>query len=244
MKALNFRNIANIVLISIILILSYLEIDTIDKESNGFVLIGIIDALVVLLLVINLLSRKTIVKEVEVIKEVYVNDDSVESIDNTEIFEMIEDKEETKELIITSKNKEQNSENYVEKQLINLAKQLNIAQAVFYLKSEDNIFKPISTYAYYSEKEISNVEEGDGIIGQAIKDKKMLSIDDIPDGYITILSGLGKGNPKSLLIVPAIIDNSVVAVAEIASLNEFTENDKNIINESVNKISENIINVH
>ena len=244
MKALNFRNIANVVLIATILALSYLEIDTINKDSNGFVFIGIIDAIVVLLLIINLFSKRTIIKEVEVVKEVYVNDDNIESNENTEIFEMIEDKEETKNLIITSKQKEQNLENYVEKQLINISKQFDIAQAVFYLKNEEDTFEPISTYAYYSENEISNVVEGDGIIGQAIKDRKMLSIDDIPDGYITILSGLGNGNPKSLLIVPALIDNNVVAVVEVASLNEFTEDDKNIINESVNKISDNIINVH
>ena len=241
MKALNFRNIANIVLITIILALSYLEVDTIIKDSNGYVLIGVIDALVVLLLIINLLSRKTIIKEVEVVKEVYINEENIES---TEIFEMIDDKAENKSLIITSKEKEQNSENYVETQLINLSKQLDIAQAVFYLKNNEGVFAPISSYAYYSDTDAENVIEGEGIIGQAIKDKKMLSIDDIPDGYITILSGLGKGNPKSLLIVPALIDNKVVAVAEIASLNNFTEDDKSIINESVNKIAENIINVH
>jgi len=244
MKALNFKNIANIVLIMTILLLSYMEANTINKNSNGIMFIGIIDALVVLLLIINLVYKKTIIKEVEIIKEVYVNNDNVEINENTEVFEMIEDKEKIKSLIITSKQKEQKLENYVEKQLINLAKQFNIAQAVFYLKNENGIYEPISTYAYYSDDEINNIEEGDGIIGQAIKDKKMLSIDDIPDGYITILSGLGNGNPKSLLIVPALIDDNVVAVAEVASLNEFTEDDKNIINESVNKISENIINVH
>ena len=242
MKALNFRNIANIVLIIMILVLSYLEVDTINKNSNGVMLIGIIDVLVVLSLIINLFYKRTVIKEV--VKEVYVNDDNIDSSESTEIFEIIEDKEESQNLIITSKTKEQNLENYVEKQLSNLAKQFDIAQAVFYLKNDKGIYEPIGTYAYYSENEIKGIEEGDGIIGQAIKDKKMLSIDDIPDGYITILSGLGSGNPKSLLIVPALIDDNVVAVAEVASFNEFSEEDKNIINESVNKISENIINVH
>jgi two-component system chemotaxis sensor kinase CheA len=242
MKTLSYRNIANIVLIIMILVLSYLEVDTINKNSNGIMLIGVIDALVVLLLVINLLSKRTIVKEV--VKEVYVNDTNIETGENTEIFEMLDDKEETNNLVITSKEKDQNPENYVEKQLINLSKQINIAQAVFYIKNDNNIFEPISTYAFYSENEISSIKEGEGIIGQAIKDKKMLSIDEIPDGYITIISGLGSGNPKSLLIVPALIDNNVVAVAEIASLNKFTEEQKNIINEAINKISANIINVH
>jgi len=241
MSVLNFRNISNIILISVILILSYLEIDTIIKDSNGLIFIGVIDVLVIILLIVNLFSRKTVIKEVEVVKEVFVNDENTEG---TEIFEMIEDKEESRNLIVTSKDESQNNENYTETQLINMSKQFDFAQAVFYLKNEDEEFVPISTYAFYSDNTPETITEGDGILGQAIKDKKMLCIDDIPDGYITVLSGLGKGNPRSLLIVPAIIDNKVVAVAEIASLNEFNEEVKNIINESVNKIAENIINVH
>lgn len=239
MKILNFRNITNIVLIAAILGLSYLESDLLNANGNGLVILGIIDALVILLLLVNIFSRKTVVKEIEVVKEVYVNDEN----DDSQVFEMIEDNEERKSLVITSKGESQNLENYIENQLVNLSKEYDFAQAVFYVKDDNNSFNPVSYYAYYSDEEPTSIIEGDGIIGQSIKDKKMLSIDDIPEGYITILSGLGKGNPKSLLIVPALIDNNVIAVAEIASLSDFTKEDKYLIQESISEIAKNIINV-
>lgn len=241
MKISYFKNIANIILITLILGLSYLETNAIIKDSNGLLLISIIDVLVIVLLIINLFVRKTVVKEVEVVKEVFVNEDN---IDSSEVFEIIDDKTEIKKTGISLMDKDEKVDSYIEKQLINISKQVDIAQAVFYLKNDMNEYEPKSTYAYYSEEKPKNIKEGDGIIGQAIKDKKMLSIDDIPDGYITILSGLGKGNPKSLLIIPAVIDNKVIAVAEFASLNLFTDENKNYINESVNEIAKNIINVH
>ncbi len=43
----------------------------------------------------------------------------------------------------------------------------------------------------------------DGLLGRAVADKRQSLIDDVPEGYLTIGSGLGQGQPRHLTISPA-----------------------------------------
>jgi signal transduction histidine kinase/CheY-like chemotaxis protein/CHASE3 domain sensor protein len=59
------------------------------------------------------------------------------------------------------------------------------------------------------------VRPGDGLVGQAAKDKRALRVRDVPAGYLPISSGIGKGTPDELVVVPASIDGVVHAVLEL-----------------------------
>src|ERR1700721_3279060 len=59
------------------------------------------------------------------------------------------------------------------------------------------------------------VRPGDGLVGQAAKDKRALRVRDVPAGYLPISSGIGKGTPNELAVVPASIDGVVHAVLEL-----------------------------
>ena len=59
------------------------------------------------------------------------------------------------------------------------------------------------------------VRPGDGLVGQAAKDKRALRVRDVPAGYLPISSGIGKGTPNELVVVPASIDGVVHAVLEL-----------------------------
>jgi signal transduction histidine kinase/CheY-like chemotaxis protein/CHASE3 domain sensor protein len=59
------------------------------------------------------------------------------------------------------------------------------------------------------------VRPGDGLVGQAAKDKRALRVRDVPAGYLPISSGIGKGTPSELVVVPASIDGVVQAVLEL-----------------------------
>jgi PAS domain S-box-containing protein len=58
---------------------------------------------------------------------------------------------------------------------------------------------------------------GEGLIGAAAMEKKGYYTDRIPDGYLNITSGLGKANPRYLLIEPLIWNKQVFGIVEIAS---------------------------
>ncbi|MDB6077730.1 MAG: signal transduction histidine kinase [Akkermansiaceae bacterium] len=59
---------------------------------------------------------------------------------------------------------------------------------------------------------------GEGLLGRAVVDKTLQRIDDVPEGYLRISSGLGEGLPRHLVILPALADHSVNAVIELGFL--------------------------
>lgn len=111
---------------------------------------------------------------------------------------------------------------YTEKLLSNFAKEFDIVQGLFYLKEKDSeVFKNISKYAYFGEDEPQDFKTGESLSGQVAKNKTILYLDDIPDNYVTILSGLGTSSPKNLLILPIIINDVTIGILELASFKEF-----------------------
>lgn len=108
--------------------------------------------------------------------------------------------------------------------LTGIAKEFNIVQGLFFVKnSKDEVFELQGRYAYFSEENPHDFREGEGLSGQVAKSQTVLNVSEIPEGYITILSGLGKGYPKHLIIIPTVWDNQCNGVLELASFEEFSE---------------------
>jgi len=113
-------------------------------------------------------------------------------------------------------------EDYSEKILQNLAKQFNLVLGVFYLKNEKtSVFQPVSTYAWASESPPASFIIGEGLTGQVAKNRIQMKVDNIPEGYIKVLSGLGSGSPQNLLIIPLLLNKETIGIIEIASFMEF-----------------------
>src|ERR1700733_1728333 len=62
---------------------------------------------------------------------------------------------------------------------------------------------------------LDTVRPGDGLVGQAARDNRALRVRDVPAGYLPISSGIGRGTPNELVVVPAGIDGVVHAVLEL-----------------------------
>lgn len=101
---------------------------------------------------------------------------------------------------------------------------LGASVGVFYLVTAAQELQLIASYAYTHRKNLSNkFKPGEGLIGQALLEKKILVVDDLPEDYLLVGSGLGSAASKSILIVPIMMDGKVFAVMELATLKEFTE---------------------
>jgi len=51
----------------------------------------------------------------------------------------------------------------------------------------------------------------------------MISISEVPDDYLSFHTSFGKGTPANILIAPLLINESLIGVAELASLEEFND---------------------
>lgn len=60
------------------------------------------------------------------------------------------------------------------------------------------------------------IHKGEGLAGQAWQESRTIYINEVPNDYVHITSGLGKSNPKSILIVPLKLNEAVFGVLEIA----------------------------
>ncbi len=131
----------------------------------------------------------------------------------------------------------ESQEAFTEKLLSNIAKKHDIVQAIFFKKHTDNSeFSFLASYAYFSEETPKNFTEGETLPGQVAKNKVTLNLSEVPEDYITIVSGLGEGSPNHLLLVPILnTSNECEGVLELASFKPF-DKDKVKIFEALGQI--------
>ena len=112
-----------------------------------------------------------------------------------------------------------------EKILKNLALEFEIVQGIFFvLNNETDKFTPAASYACNFERLSPDFALGEGITGQAVSDRKILEILNLPESYSPVISGLGKGKARYLYIIPLIHEKKSLAVIEISCFKEIEKN--------------------
>ncbi len=98
-------------------------------------------------------------------------------------------------------------------------------------------FKLLATYAIYvHEDELVEFDLGEGLIGQAGQTGKNIYLDNLPEGFLSVKTGLGRSDPGYLLIIPwKDKKGDVFAVLEMASFKPFEKKDIDLL-ESISAI--------
>lgn len=118
-----------------------------------------------------------------------------------------------------------------------LASTVDAQIGAVFLAEQDKTLKLVSSYAYTRRKGMANeFKPGQGLVGQALMEKKAIIMTDVPDDYIAVQSGVGQAVPRSILVLPFLQDQEVIGVLELGSFNEFTP----LQMEFLEKVSENI----
>lgn len=100
-----------------------------------------------------------------------------------------------------------------------------IQGAIFIINDEDesDLYYELSAAIAYSRDKIADkkIRVGEGLVGRCVYEKLPILMNEIPQNYVKVTSGLGKSNPSCIFIVPIVLNDTVFGVVELASFNTF-----------------------
>ncbi len=107
-----------------------------------------------------------------------------------------------------------------------LVKHIKAVQGGFYFTQPGSINQDkVELLAFYafSEKQVNRTsfEIEEGIIGEVVRKNEKVLLDNVPNSYIEVESGLGRANPRKFLVVPISNDNGIYGALEISSFKVF-----------------------
>lgn len=109
-----------------------------------------------------------------------------------------------------------------------LCKYLHAEQGALFLVDEttaDAAYPDLVLAGKYAtgklERLKNEISQGAGVIGEALREQKAVYLTDLPQGYVSVASGLGEGSPKYLLLCPLLLENKALGVIELASFSPF-----------------------
>lgn len=110
--------------------------------------------------------------------------------------------------------------------LTKIASMTEASYGVLYIKQgfeDQQHLRKLAAYAY-NEEEIGShsFSFGEGLVGQAALENRMIHITEIPKQYTHITSGTGMFLPSSIIIIPVEFEGQVIAVFELASFKIFS----------------------
>jgi len=107
----------------------------------------------------------------------------------------------------------------------NLVDYVNAIQGGLFVKNDDDeeiYFELTGAIAYDRKKVIEDkFKVGESLIGRCAYEKLTIYMEEVPEDYVHVTSGLGESNPRSILIVPAILNDEVYAIIELVSFSKF-----------------------
>ncbi len=130
----------------------------------------------------------------------------------------------------------------------NLVKYIDAQQAGFFILDDSDknnkYFELISFFAYGRKKFADKrIVWGEGMIGACAIEMQTIFLTEVTEKYVEITSGLGKANPRCLVIVPLKFNDVVYGVLEIASFKVYESYEIDFIEKVAESIASTISNV-
>lgn len=104
---------------------------------------------------------------------------------------------------------------------------LGAVVAAVYVRQEHGGLSRAASYGFSRDQELKEqtLLAGEGIAGQAAQQDRIIALDDVPQDYLKVSSGLGDGSPRSVLVIPTSHDDRVNGVIELGFLRSLTPRD-------------------
>jgi len=129
-----------------------------------------------------------------------------------------------------------------------LVKFLKANQGGFYLLNDSNTedihIELKAAFAYDRKKMLdTKIYIGENLVGRCFQEKKIITINNLPEGYMYITSGLGEKTPTHLLLSPMVSDNEAFGVIEIASFYKFEPHEISFMERVSERIASSVSNI-
>jgi len=121
-----------------------------------------------------------------------------------------------------------------EQSLSYLCSYLGAAVGAFYLWNDrDGTLEMAASHAFTPrDAGTRRFQPGEGIVGQAAREKRQILLHDVPAEYLTVISGLGKAEPLTLAALPLIHDSRLVGAVEIGSFIPFGTREQALLDQA------------
>ncbi|WP_423222063.1 response regulator [Ideonella lacteola] len=96
-----------------------------------------------------------------------------------------------------------------------LADFLGAQVGAIYVVERSGQLRRMASHAISSLMDREAVAPGQGLLGQAVKDRRAMHVTDVPAGYLNVSSSIGSASPCELLLQPASVDGVVHCVLEL-----------------------------
>jgi CheY-like chemotaxis protein/CHASE3 domain sensor protein len=111
-----------------------------------------------------------------------------------------------------------------------LAHYLGAQVGAIYIAEGPERFRRFAGYALPPYMPHETIRRGDSLIGQAVKDDRLMHLVDVPADYVLpVNSSIGKSSPREILIAPASIDRTVHAAVELGFLGRTDDSQQQLL---------------
>ncbi|MDB5623126.1 MAG: putative sensory histidine kinase, partial [Devosia sp.] len=121
-----------------------------------------------------------------------------------------------------------------------LAPLVNAQYGVFYVTNREDTETRLELAASYGAESSTQIKSQlalrEGLIGQSAADKRVIMLDEVPADFLKITSGLGAADPANVIILPALFEEEVKAVIELASFGEFNDTHQSFLNQLMESV--------
>lgn len=119
---------------------------------------------------------------------------------------------------------EQQTVELAQKIITEIAEYLDAQVGAIYLNTSDDTLKIVGSYAFTRRKGISGeLKFGEGLVGQAVIEKKSIIVKDVPRDYMAVASGTGASAVKNIMVVPLVYEGKITGAIEFGTLHQFSD---------------------
>lgn len=127
-----------------------------------------------------------------------------------------------------------------------LLKSLNCGHGVFHVFDADaEVLRLVAAMGGGRQRNARGTTAlGEGLTGLCARDRRIMVLDDIPEDYVRIGSGLGESRPRHLLLAPLVFQDRILAVVELAAFVPFDSGQRALIDELMPVLGLNLENLN